>query len=335
MTACKTASVISIVLAGCLVANGSAQDRICGDAAAPTAGLRRTVYYTGKFDTQMWNLTTPHWGAAWPAGWRFEFHDDAALEASILALDRRLAAAGVANVSAAFAALRPWAFRADLWRYCILWCVHALKHSITLFLQGLRRRLPGLQDAPERRRRRLRRRLRGPPGAADEPQRPPLRLPRSLGDVRGPSGDAGPLERCATGVFPEPTGRPRRLHDVDAVAPRPAGDHSSRRRHRHGAALSRGRQSLYVTGPGALGRAAKARSAGGDVAAPCGWRAPHIFHTVSERTTSPSQDPHARIENLFAQDGALRDRLHDRRHGESNYYGTFWKNRDIYNPGLR
>jgi len=93
--------------------------------------------------------------------------------------------------------------------------------------------------------------------------------------------------------------------------------------------------SLYVTGPGALGRAAKARSAGGDVAAPCGWRAPHIFHTVSERTTSPSQDPHARIENLFAQDGALRDRLHDRRHGESNYYGTFWKNRDIYNPGLR
>ena len=88
---------LEVVVGGLLlVAHDSAQDRICGggDAAAPTAGLRRTVYYTGKFDTQMWNLTTPHWGAAWPAGWRFEFHDDAALEASILALDRRLAAAG-------------------------------------------------------------------------------------------------------------------------------------------------------------------------------------------------------------------------------------------------
>lgn len=88
--------------------------------------------------------------------------------------------------------------------------------------------------------------------------------------------------------------------------------------------------SLYVTGPGILGRTVKEGASDGSVVAPCGWRAPHIFLTRAERTTSPAQDPHARIENLFTQDNAIRNRLHDKQHHDANFYGVFWKNHDIY-----
>ena len=57
----------------------------------------------------------------WPDHYVFHYYDDAALEASMAGLDASLAAAGVPGALEAFRALRPGAFKADLWRYCVIW----------------------------------------------------------------------------------------------------------------------------------------------------------------------------------------------------------------------
>mmetsp|Transcript_35663 Transcript_35663/g.107314 ORF Transcript_35663/g.107314 Transcript_35663/m.107314 type:complete len:215 (-) Transcript_35663:614-1258(-) len=78
-----------------------------------------TVYYTAREPVDVRRLTTRD--GRWPSRYRFEYHDDAALNASMAALDAPLAAAGAPGAYAAFRRLRPGAFRADLWRYAILW----------------------------------------------------------------------------------------------------------------------------------------------------------------------------------------------------------------------
>lgn len=56
------------------------------------------------------------------AGTEFRFYDDAAMEASTQQISEELSRAeNMTGVYDAFAMLRPMAFRADLWRYLILW----------------------------------------------------------------------------------------------------------------------------------------------------------------------------------------------------------------------
>ncbi|KAJ8613774.1 hypothetical protein CTAYLR_008850 [Chrysophaeum taylorii] len=75
----------------------------------------RDVFYTGLFDSFLWNSTL------WPVGYRFHFFDNEQLEASARNLSAILERNNVTGLYEAFTALRPWAFKSDLWRYAILW----------------------------------------------------------------------------------------------------------------------------------------------------------------------------------------------------------------------
>merc|ERR1719162_1048754 len=56
-----------------------------------------------------------------PHGTEFRYFDNAQLDHSARAISYVLGLAGVPGVCEAMQALRPYAFRADLWRYMILW----------------------------------------------------------------------------------------------------------------------------------------------------------------------------------------------------------------------
>lgn len=74
------------------------------------------MFYTGLYDPIL------NRSAAWPAEYALHFYDDDGLAASIESLSEYVAQeAGVHGLAEAAAALRPMAFRADLWRYAILW----------------------------------------------------------------------------------------------------------------------------------------------------------------------------------------------------------------------
>lgn len=81
--------------------------------------IPKRVFYTGKIDGHLRNLTYGPRGQ-WPADWDYYFYDNLALERSMRQLDE-LMQIDVPGVYQAFLMLRPWAYRADLWRYCILW----------------------------------------------------------------------------------------------------------------------------------------------------------------------------------------------------------------------
>ena len=92
--------------------------------------LINTVYYTGRSDSDLKHLTAVHGGATWPAAstdirwpshYRFLYYDDDAMMKSMAQLDPLLEAEGVSGTLKAFRALRPGAFKADVWRYAILW----------------------------------------------------------------------------------------------------------------------------------------------------------------------------------------------------------------------
>ena len=89
-----------------------------------------TVYYTGRSDSDLKHLTAVHGGATWPAAstdirwpshYRFLYYDDDDMMKSMAQLDPLLEAEGVSGTLKAFRALRPGAFKADVWRYAILW----------------------------------------------------------------------------------------------------------------------------------------------------------------------------------------------------------------------
>ena len=91
--------------------------------------LINTVYYTGRSDSDLKHLGV-HGGATWPAAstdirwpshYRFLYYDDDAMMKSMAQLDPLLEAVGVSGTLKAFQDLRPGAFKADVWRYAILW----------------------------------------------------------------------------------------------------------------------------------------------------------------------------------------------------------------------
>ena len=92
--------------------------------------LINTVYYTGRSDSDLKHLTAAHGGATWPAAstdirwpshYRFLYYDDDDMMKSMAQLDPLLEAEGVSGTLKAFQDLRPGAFKADIWRYAILW----------------------------------------------------------------------------------------------------------------------------------------------------------------------------------------------------------------------
>ena len=90
------------------------------DCPPPGTGpVPSNVYYTATFDTQLQTLTGNN--ATWPARFRFHFFDDQAQRESMRGLDAALKEAGAPGALAAYERLRPMAFKADLWRYAILW----------------------------------------------------------------------------------------------------------------------------------------------------------------------------------------------------------------------
>ena len=78
----------------------------------------RHVFYTGPRDPGIHNLTWRQ--GMWPAAYKFHYYDDARMSKSVEKLDQVISKAGVDGLLEAYSALRAWAFKADLWRYAIL-----------------------------------------------------------------------------------------------------------------------------------------------------------------------------------------------------------------------
>ena len=93
------------------------------ESVAHPHGIPPVVYYTGKFDINLKEFVNDgHEGhGKWPDNYVFYFYDDAALNASMRSLDAVLRHEGVVGAWEAFDALKPVAFKADLWRYCLIW----------------------------------------------------------------------------------------------------------------------------------------------------------------------------------------------------------------------
>jgi len=85
-----------------------------GDHAIP-----KQVFYTGKTDGHLQNLTYGPRGH-WPDDFKYYFFDNVAVDMSMRTLSALLEDE-VPGIYNAFKMLRPWSFRADIWRYCILW----------------------------------------------------------------------------------------------------------------------------------------------------------------------------------------------------------------------
>ncbi|KAJ8614108.1 hypothetical protein CTAYLR_004633 [Chrysophaeum taylorii] len=84
---------------------------VCPRGAPPVRGVfPRQVFYTGTFEPGLWNRTQ------WPRDYTFHFYNNSDLDASTRELSR-----DIEGLWEAYSALRPWAFKADLWRYAILY----------------------------------------------------------------------------------------------------------------------------------------------------------------------------------------------------------------------
>lgn len=86
------------------------------------------VFYTGAYDPNLKQLRPPNFATMyttrglWPDDYRFHYFDDEDVNASMRKLDAHLeSTVNVTGAYEAFLELRPFAFKADLWRYCILW----------------------------------------------------------------------------------------------------------------------------------------------------------------------------------------------------------------------
>jgi hypothetical protein len=76
--------------------------------------LPHRVFYTAKTDPDLRSLTEG--SNFWPDDYKFHYYNDVQLETSMVQVSRLLTDAGVPNAYRAFRAIRPWAFRADIWR---------------------------------------------------------------------------------------------------------------------------------------------------------------------------------------------------------------------------
>jgi len=119
------------------VRGGNATDpssAMCRGLVAQPGELPHRVFYTAKKDPTLRNLTEePH---QWPPDYTFEFFNDIELEDSVVRLSRLLAKNGVPDFYRAYKSLRPWAFRADMWRYAILWACGGIYLDAKLRLIG-------------------------------------------------------------------------------------------------------------------------------------------------------------------------------------------------------
>lgn len=79
-----------------------------------------------------------------PAGTDFRYYNYAQLEQSAEEISGHLASAGVPGAYAAFRLLRPYSYRADLWRYMVLWMYGGLYLDAKMVL---RTDITGLVDA--------------------------------------------------------------------------------------------------------------------------------------------------------------------------------------------
>ena len=100
-------------------------------AAADQHFMPRQVFYTGKHDPDLKNMLFAKPGhefaegsiqiPSYPADMSFFYYNDTELEHSMFMLDKILSKAGVTGAFGAFRSLKPFAFKADLWRYSMLW----------------------------------------------------------------------------------------------------------------------------------------------------------------------------------------------------------------------
>mmetsp|Transcript_4235 Transcript_4235/g.6456 ORF Transcript_4235/g.6456 Transcript_4235/m.6456 type:complete len:354 (-) Transcript_4235:230-1291(-) len=79
----------------------------------------RHVYYTGPYDSKLKNLTIGQ--GRWPPEYVFHFYNDTRMAMSMLRLSKELETQKIFGAFDAYRVLRAMAFRADLWRYAILW----------------------------------------------------------------------------------------------------------------------------------------------------------------------------------------------------------------------
>lgn len=86
------------------------------------------VFYTGAFDPNLQVLSAPNYPSKyttngwWPSDYQFHYYDNDAVDASMRKLDTLLELrANVTGAYYSFTEVLPFAFKADLWRYCVLW----------------------------------------------------------------------------------------------------------------------------------------------------------------------------------------------------------------------
>ncbi|KAJ8603202.1 hypothetical protein CTAYLR_003815 [Chrysophaeum taylorii] len=141
--------LIFLVVAAALVALARGACPEGGETRYGSHVIPKHVYYTGKTDDNLRNLTGER--GSWPTEYQFHFFDNDDLDSSMRELD-----AVIPGVYEAFGLLRPWAFKADLWRYCVLYACGgvyvdsklSLNEPFDEFLWKLGFR-PGIRDGPQ------------------------------------------------------------------------------------------------------------------------------------------------------------------------------------------
>ena len=89
---------------------------------AATQPIPQQVFYTAPDDSGAMLRNITHKGYRWPSDMGFAFYNHDARDRSIDLLDRFLQAeANVSGFAEAYFALKPFAFRADVWRCAIVW----------------------------------------------------------------------------------------------------------------------------------------------------------------------------------------------------------------------
>eukprot|EP00035_Acanthoeca_spectabilis_P014311 m.272029 g.272029 ORF g.272029 m.272029 type:complete len:608 (+) comp16106_c1_seq8:72-1895(+) len=114
--------------------DASSLEELCRGHPAKEGELPHRVYYTAKRDPTMRTLTEGD--HRWPDDYQFHYFNDIQLEVSMVRLSRLIANAGVLDLYKAYQAVRPWAFKADLWRLAILWACGGIYLDAKLRLIG-------------------------------------------------------------------------------------------------------------------------------------------------------------------------------------------------------
>lgn len=115
---CALAALLLHPLGTSLSVHLDTQTSVVPPPAQSTDGIPMTVFLTGPFYPEGVVERNRQFV---PPGTEFHYYNNSQLDHSAQAISYVLALAGVPGVYEAVQALRPYAFRADLWRYMILW----------------------------------------------------------------------------------------------------------------------------------------------------------------------------------------------------------------------